>query len=53
MFLQLMTFTTCFGNKKAENHNLILAFSLTDENIAIVVLKSSIKTLSGGFWPGL
>ena len=40
MFLQLMTFTTCFGNKKAENHyNLILAFSLTDENIAIVALK--------------
>ena len=39
MFLQLMTFTTCFGNQKAENHNLILVFSLTDENIAIVVLK--------------
>ena len=39
MFLLLMTFTTCFGNKKAENHNLILAFSLTGENIVIAVLK--------------
>ena len=50
---QLMTFTTCFGNKKAENHDLILAFSLADGNIAIQWLscfqKSSIKTLSGDF----
>ena len=43
MNMQLMTFTTCFDrkkketNKKAENQNLILAFSLTDGNIAIVV----------------
>ena len=37
--MQLMTFTTCFGNKKAENKNLILAFALTDGNIAIVVVK--------------
>ena len=51
MTMQLMTFTTCFGNNKAENQNLILAFSLTDRNIAIVVVKkSSIKTLSGDFW---
>ena len=34
-----MTFTTCFGNNKAENENLILALSLTDGNIAIVVVK--------------
>ena len=38
MLVQLMTFTTCFGNK-AENQNLILAFSLTDGNIAIFVVK--------------
>ena len=35
MFMQLMTFTTCFENKKTENQNLILAFSLTDGNIAM------------------
>ena len=39
MTMQLMTFKTCFGNKKAENQNLILAFSLTDRNIAIVVVR--------------
>ena len=36
MTMQLMT---CFGNNKAENQNLILAFSLTDRNIAIVVVR--------------
>ena len=39
MTIQLMTFTTCCGNNKAENQNLILAFSLTDRNIAIVVVR--------------
>ena len=39
MPMQLTTFTTCFENNKAGNQNLILAFSLTDGNIAIAVLK--------------
>ena len=39
MTMQLMTFTTCFGNNKAENQNLILAFSFTDRNIAIDIVK--------------
>ena len=39
MSMQLVTFTTCFGNNKTENQNLILAFSLTGGNIAIVVVK--------------
>ena len=34
-----VTFKTPFGNNKAESQNLILAFSLTDRNIAIVVVK--------------
>ena len=38
MSLQLTTFTTCFGNNEAKNQNLILVFSLTDGNIAIVVV---------------
>ena len=29
MYMQLMTFTTCSGNNKA-NQNLILAFTLTE-----------------------
>ena len=36
MTMQLMTFTTCFGNNKAENQNLILAFSLT---LTIVIVR--------------
>ena len=48
--VQLMTFITCFGNNKAENQNLILAFSVTDGNIAIVVAKRVLlKTFSGDF----
>ena len=39
MSVQLMTFTTCFGNNKAENPNLIPAFSFTGGNFAIVVMK--------------
>ena len=39
MSMQLMTFATCFGNNKAEKQNLILAFSLTERNMAIVVAK--------------
>ena len=39
MSMQLMTFATCFGNNKAENQNLFPAFSFTDGNIAIVVVK--------------
>ena len=33
------TFRTPFANNKAENQNLILAFSLTDRNIAIFVVE--------------
>ena len=39
MTMQLMTFTTCYGNNKAENQNLILAFSLSDRNVATVVVR--------------
>ena len=48
MSMQQMTFTTSFGNSKAENQNLFLAFSLTDGNIAIACCceKRSIKELS-------
>ena len=35
----LTTFKTPFGNNKAEKQNLIRAFSLSDRNIAIVVVK--------------
>ena len=31
MSMQLMTFTTPFGNNKAETQNLFLAFSVTDK----------------------
>ena len=37
--MQLMTFTTCFESNEAENAYLIFAFSLTDGNIAIAVVK--------------
>ena len=30
MSMRRTTFTTCFGNNKAENQNLVHAFSLTD-----------------------
>ena len=51
MTMQLTTFTTCFGNNKAENQNLILAFSLTDRKYRdCCCKKSSIKTLRGDFW---
>ena len=36
MAVQLMTFTTCFGYNKAENQNLIIAFSSIDGNIGII-----------------
>ena len=39
MSVHLTTFKTPFGNNKAENENLILAFSLTDRNITIFVVK--------------
>ena len=38
--MHLTTFKTPFENNKAENQNLILAFSLTDRNIAILVVKT-------------
>ena len=39
MSVHLTTFKTPFGNSKAENQNLILAFSVNDGNIAIVAVK--------------
>ena len=45
MSMQLPTFTTCFGNKKAKKQNLILAFYLTNGNIAIVVVKEFYKNI--------
>ena len=42
-----MTFKTSFGNNKAEKQNLIVAFSLTDRNIAIFAVKRIILKHSG------
>ena len=39
MSVHLTTFKTPLGNNKAENQNSILAFSLSDRDIAIVVVK--------------
>ena len=39
LYMYQTTFRTPFGNNKDENQNLILAFSLTDRNIAIFVVK--------------
>ena len=52
MSVHLTTFKTPFGNNKAENQNSILAFSLSDRNIVIFVVKrlQRIKTFSGDFW---
>ena len=47
MFVHLTTFKTPFGNGKAENQNLILAFSLSDKNIAIFVVKRVLQKHSG------
>ena len=44
--MHLTTFKTPFGNDKAENQNLILAFSLTD-SIAIVAVKRVLWKHSG------
>ena len=40
-------FKTPFGNNKVENQNLILAFFLTDGNIAIFVVKRVLWKYSG------
>ena len=45
MSVHLTTFKTPFGNSKAENQNLIPAFSLTDRNIAIFVVKQVTKNI--------
>ena len=50
MSMHLTSFKTPFGNNKAEDQNLILAFSLTDRNIAIFVMKSSTETFMSDFW---
>ena len=39
MSVHLTTFKTPCGNNKAENQNVSLAFSLSDRNIAIVLVK--------------
>ena len=39
MSAHLTTFKTPFGSNKAENQNSIPGFSLTDRNIAILVVK--------------
>ena len=49
--MHLTTFKTPFGNNEAENQNLILAFSLTDRNIAIFVVKRVLlETFRSDFW---
>ena len=49
--MHLTSFKTPFGNNKAENQNLILAFSLTDRNIAIFVVRRILyKHFKGDFW---
>ena len=47
MSVHLTTFKTPVGNNKAENQNLILAFSLTDRNIAIIVVERVLLIHSG------
>ena len=47
MSMHLTTFKPPFGNNKAENQNLMLAFSLTDRNIAIFVVKRDLWKHSG------
>ena len=52
MSMHITTFKTLFGNNKAENQNLILAFSMTDRNIAIFVVKrvETVETFRSDFW---
>ena len=50
MPMGLTAFKTPFGNNKSENKNLIPAFSLTDRNIAIVVVKRVLLEHSGAIF---
>ena len=52
MSMQLIAFTTCFGNNKAEKQNLILLFSLTEGNTMIVIVKKQSVLIFGLVYEG-